>query len=341
MKFLIWPFYGQQDKLTNKFKLVTCADMQWCRFIQSKLLALGHNVTFITPLEKQCADPLPEQRIAINMPTCNRERRLWWPHTAVYAASNSDVVLCMHDTAGYKLKQLTKARVVQFLPAFMDAAPWCQDLHLFKAAWEHADLCVTYGVQAAYTARCHGLNPVVWGQAYDDREYPQVPMQSGTRDIDLLFVCRASATNYTFHKEFIDAVPKGKRVIYVDVTNYMRQQKLVPEDQLFVKSTQAAFHDLLLRSKYAVSLRDDDYGGFSIRQAVRCGAYPVLLETEAYKSMAGVDWPLFCSIAGLKDDLHFALETTPTHSQEAVLISNVAKESYQQGWLRAKEDLKL
>lgn len=331
MHAVIWPFFSQLDRMTGKFRLKTCADMQWCMFAASKLRERGCSVGIVTPHQQQCLDELPGCAIPFKHVLENRVRRLHWPMDFVQELK-ADLYICVHETMAVPIRAAHPgAKIFQFCPSFPDASPWKQDFPMYNAAWNAADLVIGYSALSLNYVRKHSwTRQQVCSMAYDADVLPE--FSGGPRDIDLLFIARASATNYTHHVEFMKAVKSFPyRVMYVDVTNYMRANKLVPEEQLFSKQSQEAFYDLLRRSKHVVCLRDDLYGGFSVRQAIRSGAFPLLLDTPCYRELLGNSWPWFVRLESLAGDILRAFgQKHPV---------TIADESYQAGWKALEKHL--
>jgi hypothetical protein len=343
MRVLIWPFFGQQDKRTNKFLLRTCGDMQISKFFSEQLTKAGHRTVIIVPESSQTDDlyPFNSDPFPIRIHPNNMLQRLDFCLESIDVVKKFDLLIAHHETIAIAARHVDpKLKIISHCLANPGAEPWPKMRPLFECAWECSDLtafqnsiCSQYATNDA---------TAVWPFAYDDRDFDD---RHPERDIDILFLMRASATNYTHHIEFMEAIEGTKlKVMYADTTNYMAQNGLVPEDQIFKKQSQQDWFDLLYRSKIFVSLRADPYGGLSVRQALRAGSFPLVLRTAAYRELLGQDWPWFIpSLAPstIRSTIDKVFEGGLWRDVPSDKIRNrVDRESYQAGWRIAKRDIK-
>lgn len=325
MRALIYPFYSQQDKATGRH-LPTCGNVKQMAFIARKLTEIGWKVRVPVPHTLPRSFPTAaEWRVYV--PSNNRAQRLHWDTKELEELGEGcDLAVCCHEFMSIPLRALfPKLKLVQMCSVEVDSS-------LFLEAWKCADLVV---FQHESARRGWSLpKSTAWTMAYDSEQLPQ--LRGGDRPIDVCFVQRASASNYSHHLEFMEAA-KGRpwSVVYADPTKYLRAQH--PE-LVYVTDPVSGYYYTLRRSKVAVSLCSDGFASQSIREAVRMGCAPVLLFTEASKALAGPNWIGYCSES--PDSIREAVEKAlgaggpPQHAVDAV-----ASQSYQAAWLRIQSDL--
>jgi hypothetical protein len=366
------PFYSQQNKQTGKFLLDSCGTTKICDFIARRAFSeLGWRVRVVLPDLRAC-EPYDREflfdfaeRKYVHIPADNLHQRLHWDVTAWRQAfGDCDIVLSFHEFAAWPLKNMfSTLRVVQFtgVPA---SAAWTWTRPLFHLSWRAADLNAVYSAPMARhiideltplgtpSWKMKFPTPRVWPLAYDaDVLRRNITMTGGTtswRDIDVLFVPRASATNYSQHTEFIDAVKCLRArgwtgsVWFTDVTRYLRQSgALAGIDNVHIAphpESQVEYVRLLCRSKVAVCLRANMYS-MAAREAVACGAFPVYARDPGYGDILGSEWP-FSPNGDDPESIADAVELAfSTHLWDGVdtarglaIIQAVAAESFQQAW---------
>jgi hypothetical protein len=321
VRIVILPFYSQQNKLTGKFLLSTCGAAKQLAFLAEKLTEDGHQVTAIVPSEQLREDEHPFKcgTFSAYIPPDNAMQQVHWDAGMLRRAFfDADICLCNHEFAAIPVRKLfPKKRIVQMCSVRPDSL-------VFNAAWAAADLVVAQGSYAAERIRYSTRTPVTaWKLAYDERLFQRTV--AGHRDIDVLFIQRCSASNYTHHEEFLAADLSGLRVAYVDVTKYLRKQR---PDLEYIEPE--GYIDALYRSKVAVALNDNWYGGLSIREAMRAGCTPVVLDAACYHELVGPGWPFVTYLKDIAEVVRGAVASCKYRSID---------ESYQTAWPKVREDL--
>ena len=155
------------------------------------------------------------------------------------------------------------------------------------------------------------------------------------RDIDVLFLPRCSATNYTYHEQFLGALTdlQPLRTVFADPTKYL--QHMGP---LGLEFAPYPYPELLWHCRTAVAFQDNGYGGLAIREAVRAGCVPVLLDCGCYKEWAGYNWPCLTSLNA--PDIRRAVdEALHIARSSAYVLPDVRADSYQSTWHAARRHL--
>lgn len=174
---------------------------------------------------------------------------------------------------------------------------------MFRHAWDAADLVTVLGGYMAEMVRMQTKTKVsVWPMAYDERKFA-VQSPRG-RDVDVFFVHRCSASNYTHHEEFLRVASSFGSVVYADVTKYLRIRR--PELRY---AADADFVHTMFRSKAVVALQDDGYGGVAVREAARAGCTVVALNVPGYRDLDGA---YFTDLTGLEAAVLLALKEPRT-----------------------------
>jgi hypothetical protein len=190
--------------------------------------------------------------------------------------------------------------------------PWAWFGPLLEACWTSVDLIVAQsqtlldyiqGYCASQGMLAHMRPMSCWPLAFDESRL-QVPAIQPKRDIDLLFVMRASESNYTHHVEFLDALRilrKGNwagTVAFTDPTRYLTKNNLLtwqhgPWEILADSRSQEAYVRMLYRSKAVIALVSGMHGGMSIREAIYAGACPIALRVSGYEKLLEPEWPYY------------------------------------------------
>lgn len=326
MKIAIWPFYSQQDKSTGKFLLNTCGAAKQLSWLARKFTAEGWGVRVAVPWHTDEVTPFPPEcaRVKADMFPCNAIEQVRWDVRELdNVFRGCDVALLNHELLAIPVRRLfPKLKIVQMCSVRPDSA-------MFKVAWDSADLVVAQSQTARMAFRPFTATPIsVWPLAFNEQD-TFAPYKN--RDVDVLFVQRCSVTNYTHHEEFLQAMElmHGLRVAFTDVTEYLR--KTHPHLEY---STPETYKQYLARSKVAVALNDNLYGGLSIREACRAGCTPVVLDAPCYHELVGERYR------------HFVRELKPENIADAVHTAldepravDVSSESYQASWPVVKRDL--
>lgn len=331
----IHPFYSQIDKLTGQFSLSTCGAAKQLAWVAERLQSeLQEEVAFIVPQRCDVSSYGPLEKFAVRevrIPPCNVRQRVHFDTDELLAAYRGvDLALCNHEMMALPLRQLfPKLPIITMLNVGFEPQ--------FVSSILASDLVVTQGQYAKrmVAAGFPDERITCWSLAYDEDDFGDKHRQY--RDVDALFVQRCSPSNYTHHREFLKALPlmRHVRAAFTDVTRYLRA---IRTDLKY--STPATYLQTLYRSRVAVALNDNAYGGLAIREAVRAGCVPVVLDSPCYLELVGEDWPFLVRTLDpqdIADTVNRALAwkgPLPNAPRE-----NVLKESYQAGWPHVKEDV--
>lgn len=250
----------------------------------------------------------------------NPSQRVHWNvKDLVRVCGGADIVVTSHEFLAIPLRRLfPKLKIVQMC----NVAP---DDSLFQLAWESADLVVVQGQYAKTVIAPMTYTPVeTWELAYDEDDFLIDPVE---KDVDVCFVLRCSATNYTHHEEFLDSLKymPNYRTVFTDVTGYLRRQR--PE---LTYSTPETYIKTLMRSRVAVALNDNMYGGLATREAARAGCSLVCLDAPCYRELKGA---YFTSL-----DPRDIARTVRTALLSPSPV-DVSKASYQAAWPVVKSSL--
>lgn len=327
-RIALLPFFSQQNKQTGGFLLSSCVATKHCMYIGRRIMQeLKWDVRLIIPDSKIDSWPVVSKEIRNSMetrsapiPNENFAQRLsWYPEQWSRLFGDCDILYTSHELIGWAIKrQMPKLKVLQMHYLSPSTAwPWMRPL--FELNYMAADrlTCLSQPMRLAiqrdlidsYAMRhqhiAHGdiLNHVsCWPLSVNTDA-----LQSGgfppERDIDLLFVLRGSSTNYSHHQEFFAALDILRRrgwrklVGFTDYTRYLSNEKcfefsgVEPYIVLGDPQDQEQYKQFLYRSKAVIGLCDNGYGGESVREAVYCGAYPILLDCPGYWRLVGSQWP--------------------------------------------------
>ena len=386
IRVVIQPFCSQQDKESHRFLLDADVTAQISRFLAASLKRDGFDVCLALPGQEQCDYPAWSEQFEIfkvYTPPGNRNQRLHFDPVSIRAMLDGcDLFITHNEIKAINLRQVVSPtlKIVHFnhlLP--LGEWKWIEALQV--GSWNAADLVVFLAPSLkdfaeAASLRC-GYNPkamnmVVWPMVFDESHvYPRHIRSPG--NVDLLFVQRCSANNYTHHREFLGALSvlrneyqwKG-RVVFTDPTHYLelnwaRECDASGPKDLGIEFARCEnrrdYYELLHQAKLAIAMmRDDLHGGVAIREAIATGCLPVLLDEPCYLNLLGedaVNWPFLvpkslrpCEIARV---VHQALRSQeqwqnndPLDAALARIRARVDTESYQKAWQRlVREDLTL
>jgi len=367
------PFFSQQDKQSGKFLLHSCVATKHIMFMARKIHEeLGWKIRLLVPPLKDC-QTLPDWDGTGDMfdvheapiPPENMAQRLeWYPHRWSTLFKDVDILFTSHELIGWAIKgAYPKMKVVQQHNLSPETAwPWMRPL--FDLNYSAVDLltCLSPTMQRFICKESLRSERVrLWPFAWNVQQLkdPTWSTKWGVhRDIDLLFVLRGSGTNYSHHVEFITALKvlretgwQGK-VYFPDQTRYLTENKLLEGiDNVYVQEgtnkNLGAYTQLLRRSKAVIGLCDNGFGGESIREAIACGAFPILFNCDGYTDLVGNDWP---GLLRSLDPMHIAgfiqgvfdagLYKRATKEQLIHLTQNMNAGEYQEVWARnIKPDL--
>ena len=323
----IWPFYSQQDKRTGAFQLETCGATKQMVFVEKCVRNdLGWATRVAVPRHVTSGFHRPVQ---VDVPSSNPVQKVHWDTQAIRAFfSGCDIALLNHETLAVPVRALFPDIAI----AQMCAVDPRNGTRLLSAAWLDADVVVAQTKTAASFMRpfCTGRVDV-WPMTY---EASNIRPSADRKSIDVLFVQRCSATNYTRHCEFVAQDWGDLRVRYVDVTGYLRKQFPHTLDY----SVPGTYYQDLSRSKVAVALNDDMFGGQAIREAIVSGCVPVVLDCPCYRELVGMSWPYAVrqDLSNLRD---IVLAAVHGECDMSVPLANAREQSYHRAWPAVKETL--
>lgn len=317
MRVAIWPFCSQIDRNRGCHLLSTCASCKQLAFLADKMQKeLGWRVTVAVPINS-FDSPFQCPVKFVHLPLDNPTQRVHWDTDDLrQLLEDADIFIANHEYLAIPARVMfPKLKIVQQCLVRPDTP-------LFQVAWDSANLVTTQSDHAAEVIQQQTLTRVSpWKMSFDEDNFKdRAPV---ARDIDVLFVQRCSPTNYTHHEEFMRCDLSGLRVVYTDVTNWLRTRR--PDLEY---TTPKTYYDALHRAKVAVSLNDNLCGGLSTREAARAGCTLVCLDAPCYRELRG---------AHLTD-----LEHLGSTIRQALLertSTDVSAESYQASWLRVRGDL--
>jgi len=362
---VLYPFYSQQNKETGKFLFRSCGSTKMLRFIGEQLLrdGLTEKIRFAAPDSRLWGDDLSsvvpiEWIVECEIPPNNRLQRLTWPVRYWDPIFNgADLVFNMHELIGWPLKNLYPAtRVISMFTVAPTGEPWPWMTPLINLGLLHSDLVtVPSEVMARYVkskTRDSGsmVVPSTWPLSFDREQldYLLSLPPSGRRPMDFLFVFRASASNYTHHREFVQAlrlIKKPRRIAFTDTTRYLRENpreldglSLHDVEILDDPGDQRQYVDLLRRSHIVVGMNDNMHGGMGVREAMYTGAVPVLLDAPCYRELLPSGWPVWIpnpvTAEGIATALSRMLILSRGESDFApkFLQTRAVRESFQETW---------
>lgn len=378
MRIVIQPFMSQQSKTDGKFLIESEVTTQISRFLASMLKHAGQDVFLIVPDARDCDGGVyPDWLKSFStfprtFPIQNKNQRLEFDPVFMQAALNkADLFITHHELMAWKVRKLMgdKIKIIHF-NHLMPLGDWEWMEPVQVLSWSAADLTVFLAYNLARFAKIRAsvkgfenLNTRIWPLVYDENMIRPREVQDPA-DVDLLFVQRCSASNYTKHKEFISAVSilrmkykSSARVMFTDPTGYLEQNQIlesplgVAMDELDIHyahaKTREDYFRLLNRSKVAVAMMTKDlHGGVAIREAIATGCLPVMLDEPCYNQMLHPyesAWPYmirqpirtleFATL--LYDILEKQSKWLTRHDLANVqkrIQSTVLRESYQKAW---------
>lgn len=317
MRVVIQPFMSQQSKQDSKFLIESEVTTQISRFLATMFRQEDAQVYLILPDARDCVDgryPDWVNKFPVlprTIPQVNKIQRLDFDASFMYAALHkTDLFITHNELVAWKVRQLIgdKIKIIHFnhlMP--MGDWEWMEPVQV--ASWGSADLTVFLAHNLERFARVkasvkgyENLQFRVWPLVYDATMIVPREVQDPA-DVDLLFVQRCSASNYTLHKEFISAVYvlrskydfKG-RIMFTDPTRYLEMNEIresptgvhIPElgIEYAHAASRADYFKLLNKTKVAIAMMTNDlHGGVAIREAIATGCLPVVLDVPCYNQM--------------------------------------------------------
>jgi len=309
------PFFSQQDKTDGHFLLQSCCTTQIARFLALALTRFScYTVRAVVPDPKQISglSPIwPCQTYPVTIPRNNHDQRSNFPAEKIYPLlQDSTILISQHELLSTKIRYRFPALKIIQLNYMHPLGDWTWMTDLQVQSWRASDYIAF--ISSLHREHALSLAPdiadraLVWPLTYDVTYFPdKIPVVN--RDIDILFGQRCSQSNYTHHREFLQAIRllqnsnwHGK-VAFTDTTRWL--EKFEPElldglDVTFLHATdRLSYAKILARTKCAIAMMEQDlHGGIAIREAIISGAIPLLLDTPAYRELLGpaaANWPGF------------------------------------------------
>jgi len=380
MRVVIQPFMSQQSKKDSKFLIESEVTTQISRFLAYRLRDVGHQVYFILPDARDCADGVYPEWLNLfpviprTIPTVNKNQRLDFDASFMQAALyKTDLFITHNELHAWKVRQLVgeKVKIIHF-NHLMPLGDWKWMEPVQVASWSVADLTVFLAPNLERTAKIRAamkgyenLNFKVWPLVYDATAIKPRAVNDPA-DVDLLFVQRCSMSNYTHHREFIQAVQVLRsryrfmgRVMFTDPTRFLELNEIlespvgVAMDELGIEyahaGSRAEYFDLLNRTKVAIAMMTKDlHGGVAIREAIATGCLPVLLDEPCYKQMIYPNetaWPYMVrqpirtlELATLLYDILEKHDRWESRKDLTIVHERIQKQILQESYQRAWED---
>lgn len=333
MRVTIYPFCGQQDKEKGLFRLESDSSFRMLQFVAGKMVdELGWWPTTVLPPPGMCVDR-PTIRGGFryaSMPIDNLHRRLHW--TPEEWMDRSDMAILGHELMAFPLRCVRPELKIVAECGLTPTTAWPQTAPLFPLAWQSSDLVYTFSEGTAAEIKAPRVS--VWNACFDERNL----RPSKTKDIDVLFNQRASATGYSNHKEFVRQMDgTNLRVVMTDPTGYLRKTGEAPSSWLLPPLSTAEYYDLLGRSRVVVGLTTNAYGGAAFREAICSGAVPVALKQPGYIELLGPHWAWYV------DDPDTLAEIIDEAGRYGYVSDDVLERaracSYQAVWPKIRRDL--
>lgn len=290
MKICFIPFYSQQDKRTGRHMIENDSAFRMYRYMASRCAAQGWEATLAVPPPRDCFD-LPDlfgvtTLLTPKLVESNLDKRVHWDSVWLKRiASDFDTVVTSHETYPVALRAFSDKLKIVVEAGFRPSTGWSGTEGLITLARACADAvhCNSLTLKVAHQKRFY------WPAGYSAEELRAVP-RPRVRNTDVVFCGRASATGYTRHDLFLEAV-KGKpyRVVMPDPTSYLRVNGGgvgVPIEPL----TRATYLSVLADSRVVVSTIDNGGFPFGLMEAMAMGCVPVVPRLPAYTSVLGCDW---------------------------------------------------
>ena len=348
MKAVFFPFFSQQRKDCRKFSLGSDSGVRLYSYCAARAADLGWDSTLVLPDWSQCADCAPQYgtkytvlRLPPTLPIDNMERRLHWDVGALRnVVGDADVLCTQHQSLAYPLRKLFPKLTI--LTECGGAGPAFGLGDLTRLAYEASDLvhCNSQELADQLTGVGWRMPTSVWTFGVEDALFD---MQRLPSKHDVLFPARASATGYSNHQLFVDAMRGvAHRVLMTDPTGYLKESSGCPLEWLYEQPlSRAQYLEALLSSRVVVGLTDNGYGGYALMEAIACGSVPVALKTEAYASLLGDDWPYFCEedASDLRRTVEGALRFGLSPLRRERLIVRLDRCRYSRAWETARKDM--
>lgn len=341
MRVTLYPFFSQQDKAQRKFRLSSDSGVKLYCYIAKRMVGVGWEPTLVLPHPSQCVDyveaPCRTRVVPYNVAVDNLDRRLQWePSFLRQLAEDSDLLLTQHEFLPIPLRALAPELPVVMECGIRPDTAWPETAALFPLAWGSASLVHCNSQPLAETVDAPRVR--VWQFAYDADVFEPAP---GPKTVDVVFPARASATGYSGHRAFVDAMRSSPLVVRMtDPTGYLGVTGECPCEWLAGNPLDSATYLRLLRSsRVVVSLTTNGYGGYAFREAIACGCVPVALRRPEYVELLGKSWPYYTDGSDVR-----AVSTAAAyygwHSElRAGVLERLVESSYQRAWEKAYVDL--
>jgi hypothetical protein len=295
MRVVLYPFFSQQDKQRRKFRLLSDSGVKLYVHLAKQLRARGHDVAIVSPPSHQCSDciEVPDEIEVLEAPELeldNLLRRLQW-NPSFLQSLECDVLLTQHEFLAYPMKCIHGLRPKVVMECgIRPFTAYPETAEMFRLSHRAAD-AIHFNSRTLADETQHPRK-FVWSFGYDEDVTQKRDVR---RDIDVLFPARASATRYTNHHVFVQAmqdVPLS--VIMTDPTGYLHATQECPLFWLDREPlSRNRYLETLWRSRVVVSLTANGYGGWAFREAIVAGCIPVCPDLLEYREFLPEDWPYF------------------------------------------------
>lgn len=301
---LLIPFFSQQNKDGSHlrgFLTKSCSISNINLSMAEQLKDAGHNVHILWPRGDVDQVPKGIRRWEAEIPYDNKFQRISFQgeiHRDISAYFRPDIIISHHELQSWNLRQAygPDVKIIQF-NHMLPIGDWEFMGEQQILSWNAADLVVCLSDRIKRKIESSGCKTYVEVWPY---VFPQIVLEkpSGDRDIDIIFPQRCSASNYSRHMEFLDALMALRltgqtfnmpKVVFTDSTKYLssQNQKILLKDvssniEIQRGETREEYFNLLRRSKFAVGMIEKDFhGGIAIREAISAGCIPILGNSPA------------------------------------------------------------
>ena len=336
MKIAFYPFFSTQDKSKGQFRLQADSGVRLYTYCADRAVEAGWDTTLILPDPPQCSDSVTCQakikRIPHAVSVDNLDRRLHWNPKWLRQFEQYDVVCTQHEFLPYPLRCLNPKLKIVVECGLRPETAYQATRAMFALAYDAAD-AVHFNSQTLADESGH-RRKFVWKFGYD----PRIKPEGLDRDFDVLFPGRASATNYTNHELFIEAMSNsGLRARMTDPTNYLRKQGDYYKSFLFPSElSRNAYLVVLQRSRVVVSLATNGYAPYAFQEAVASGCIAVCPRSKEYIEVLGEQWPYYCELT--PDCIRFTVKLALQYGMPDI-VTRINESSYSEAWNVAKHDL--
>lgn len=309
LRILLIPFYSQQDKVTGAILPEKCSIYNINRRLKTQLQMEGHVVEMVVPFigvsglegyPYPTSNSNPLQRLDFNAEIMCKILMDFKPNLIITHNEINTLRLravCDHIT-NLSGTMIEVPKIIQF-NHMLPEGDWRWIKSLQKLSMEAADavVCLSDNIENWIQDNIILATPIhVWNYAFSRRS--DLVTKTEDRDIDFIFPQRCSSSNYSHHHDVLKAIKKLRMmsdchpsVVFTDTTKFLETSNVDLRDISSEVRIERCYHredyyKLLSRSKFAISLIDEDHhGGIAIREAIYAGCIPVMGKSPAYDSL--------------------------------------------------------